>query len=147
MLCESQKVTLIGLLNETKTWENKTWLKFLAAILSNSDLDTDLSLVICAGNFMFVQGELAEMKVFMGQKWNFRKTAFSAWYATESTLHIHKHRNPDFKSLSHLILEHCVLGLVSKFTHFGNKDFLPVFFESLCVWVFVDALSVYKTPK
>ena len=68
MLCESQKVTLIGLLNETKAWENKAYLKFLAAILSNSDLDTDLSLVICAGNFMFVQGEFAGMQVFMGQK-------------------------------------------------------------------------------
>ena len=75
---------------------------------------------------MFVQGDLAWMQ-------NFRKTVLSAWYATETAPDTHILRNPNFKSLSHLVLEHFALLLVSKFTHLGNKDFPPVFFESLCL--------------
>ena len=46
----------------------------------------------------------------------------------ESAPDTHKHRNPGFKSLSHLVLEHFALRLVYKFAHLVNKDFLAVFF-------------------
>ena len=67
MLCEFQKVTLIRLLNETKAWEIKV--KFAAVIFkAELALGTNLHLIICAGNFTFVQGHLARMVVFILQK-------------------------------------------------------------------------------
>ena len=47
--------------------KNKTS-KFLAAVLLNLASDTNSSLVICTGNPMLVQGELAWMQVFTGQE-------------------------------------------------------------------------------
>ena len=68
MLCEFQKVTPIGLLNETKAWENKPLISSCCHILLNSALGTNLHLIICAGNFIFVQGDIARMQVFTLQK-------------------------------------------------------------------------------
>ena len=34
-----------------------------------------------------------------------------------------------------------IMHLASKLAHLGNKDFLPLFFESLCVWAFFRRTS------
>ena len=36
---------------------------------------------------------------------------------------------------------------VLKFAHVDNMDFPSICFENLCVWAFVDAFPIYKTPK
>ena len=60
MLCESQKVTLIGLVNKKKHRKlNLTYISSSCLILLNSVSNTNPSLVICGSNLMFVQGGLA----------------------------------------------------------------------------------------
>ena len=68
MLCQSQKVKVIGLLNETK--HRKIKLNLISScclILLNSASDTNSSVVICADNFMFIKDSLAGMQVVTEQ--------------------------------------------------------------------------------
>ena len=145
MLRESQKVTLIGLLNETKTWENKTWIKILAAVIFYQiQPRTQIRL------WLYVPVIFCLSQVFTRQK----NTSARQPSLSDTQLKVHQiHKSIEIQTsylchiLYYLVLEHFALRLVSKLAHLDNKGFPPVFFESLCVWAFLDTFSVYHTPK
>ena len=112
-------------------------------------LDTDLSLVIRAGNLSMV----ALHKCNSSRDKNKTSGRQPSLPDRELKLHqIHtsiKTQTSNFCHIWYWNILHCAyfLTVVTKFAHFDNKDFPPVFDENLCVWIFVDAFPVYNNPK
>ena len=121
--------------------------------LLNSASDTNSSLVICAGNLMFVQSGLAWMQFFTGKyKASTRKPSLPD---RELKVHqIHTNIETQTPSLCHIwysniLLCIFILTAVPKFAHLYNKGFPSIFFEYLCVCVFelLSTHSLFISPR